>query len=153
MKILKYHLEKLIPQVIENYGHAIVHGDGNVFIDNPNKEEKHQPSYIHREYAPIENKLGRQFIRFNSVKDIPKTVEEFYNQLSLAMAKFEANQNRILESEGIITLPKDNKEPEPPKKTTPITDKDAKGDVEPKQEGDKTPGKGFFNKGARPRTN
>jgi hypothetical protein len=103
-KIQKIHLEEYLPAVIKQFGHAILHGDGNIYVDRPEVEEKHQASYLAKEFAAHENEGAKYRVRFTDVSQIPKSLQAMENLFISASAKEKADKDKIKEVGGTLTM-------------------------------------------------
>lgn len=118
--VKEIHLKEYLPAVIEQYGHAILHGDGNIFVDREGVEPKHQPSYLHKEFAavrtPGEEPDGRFTIRFTKVEQIPDNLDDLRIKFLEARQKekSEANKTKTTPDQLTMNLPKKEGEEKKP---------------------------------------
>ena len=110
-KLHKLHLEYL-KQAIEAYGHAYMHGDGNIYRDKTGVEDKFQPSYIAKEFAAAGNEGASYVIKFTNVSQVPKTIEDLEKMFVEAKTKEKLNSQKgkeIADSDFLPPLKKDEK--------------------------------------------
>jgi hypothetical protein len=99
--VKEIHLKEYLPNVIKKFGYAILHADGNIFVDLKTDakgrpvEDKHQPSYLHKEYAAQQNEAATYSIKFTNMSQIPDTLEDLEKMFLAAKAKEKAEKNKI----------------------------------------------------------
>lgn len=67
---------KYLAATIAAFGHAIIHGSGQIFTDDPAMDEKHQPSYLHKTLSNPALRGASYCVRFDKKSKLPKTVEQ-----------------------------------------------------------------------------
>lgn len=109
-KCQKIHLEEYLPNVINKFGYAILHADGNIYVDIDVNEKgepvgpKHQPSYLAKEFASPGNEARTYSIKFTSVDQIPGTLEELESMFFASKAKEKAEKDKIVAGLGTLTM-------------------------------------------------
>lgn len=93
-RVSQEHLDKYVPEVIDKYGHCILHGDGNMYVDDEGVQKEHQRSYIAKTYAGVGNEAATYVIKFTDVEDVPKTLEKLQEMFLAVKAreKFEGDK-------------------------------------------------------------
>lgn len=99
-KVVQKHLDVYLPECIEKYGHAILHGDGNVYVDEEGVQKEHQRSYIAKIYAGVGNEVATYRVKFTSESQLPKTLEKLDKMLMDAKAKeaFEEDESKLTDN-------------------------------------------------------
>lgn len=105
-KVVELHLKEYLPEAIKTFGHVILHGDGNMYVDVEGVEEKHQRSYIAKTYAGVGNEAAMHRIKFTSIDQIPKSLQELEKMFLEAKAKENYDENKIEYSSGLLSIGK-----------------------------------------------
>lgn len=94
-KVSQKHLDEYLPSAIDQFGHIILHGDGNMYIEEPDVQKEHQRSYIAKTYAGVGNEAATYVLRFNSVKELPNDLDELEKMFLNAKAQEKINEGKI----------------------------------------------------------
>lgn len=105
-KVVELHLKEYLPEAIKTFGHVILHGDGNMYVDVEDVEEKHQRSYIAKTYAGVGNEAAMHRIKFTSIDQIPKSLQKLEQMFLEAKAKENYDENKIEYSSGLLSIGK-----------------------------------------------
>lgn len=94
-RVSQEHLDTYVPQVIKKYGHCILHGDGNMYVDEEGVQKEHQRSYIAKTYAGVGNEAATYLIKFTDVDDVPKTLTKLQEMFLTAKAREKFNEDKV----------------------------------------------------------
>jgi hypothetical protein len=114
--VKEIHLKDYLPNVIKKFGYAILHADGNIFVDlkadakGRPVDEKHQPSFLHKEYASPQNEAATYSIKFTNVNQIPDTLEDLEKMFLSEKAKEKAEKNKITLAPDQLVMDVESKE-------------------------------------------
>lgn len=105
-KVVELHLKAYLPEAIKTFGHVILHGDGNMYVDVEGVEEKHQRSYIAKTYAGVGNEAAMYRIKFTSIDQIPDSLQKLEKMFLEAKAKENYDENKIEYSSLLLSIGK-----------------------------------------------
>jgi hypothetical protein len=128
-KIQEIHLKDYLPKVIKKYGHAYLHGDGNIYIDKATDQNgnpiqaTHQASYIAKTFSAIENESARYVVKFTSVDQIPGSVDEM-EKLFMSTKQRELREATLTNSANDFQSIEEDPKPEKKKGGRPKSEKE-----------------------------
>jgi hypothetical protein len=115
-KVLEIHLKNYLPKTIKKYGHAYLHGDGNIYVDKTTDEQgnpvqlEHQRTQIARTYAAHGNESATYVLYLTHVNQIPENVEACEKALLAAKAQENAEKYRTKTNDNFLSIESDEPE-------------------------------------------
>lgn len=111
-RVSQLHLDEYLPQVINKFGHVILHGDGNMYVDREGVQKEHQRSFIAKTYAGVGNEAATYTVKFTNVDQLPKDLDSLEKMFlnSKAREKFEDDKVDLNDNFMSIGSPKVEKE-------------------------------------------
>jgi hypothetical protein len=120
-KIKEVHLTDYLPGIITKFGHAILHGDGNIYIDKTFDakgepiEPKHQKSYLAKTYAASGNEVATYTFKFTNVDQIPDTLDKLEKMLLSSKARETVEDGKVTTYDDFVSIPVAKKAESEPK--------------------------------------
>lgn len=103
-KVTEAHLTDYLPKTIKKYGHAILHGDGNIYVDVEGVQKEHQRSYLAKNFAAAGNDAGTYVLRFDNVKDIPEDLDNLDKAFLNAKALEKVEEGKIKSKSDFLSI-------------------------------------------------
>lgn len=124
-RVSQLHLDEYLPQVINKFGHVILHGDGNMYVDREGVQKEHQRSFIAKTYAGVGNEAATYTVRFTNTDQLPKDLDSLEKMFLNAKAREKFEDEKVDSNDTFMSIgsPKGERET---KKNSPKASKEAK---------------------------
>jgi hypothetical protein len=103
-RVTKEHLEEYLPQVIDKFGHVILHGDGNMYVNKDGVQKEHQRSYIAKTYAGTGNEAATYTVRFTSIEQLPKDLDTLEKMFLDSKAREKFDDGKIDMNDNFLSI-------------------------------------------------